>query len=569
MPKNILARLISIAVLVLLTIPAPAQADPSADLSADVVNVLYSMKSVYSSEYAPAAWKKQYAGYDLNTEFGNAIKAVQANPKLTTNDARTIFKNFIYAMKDYHTSISFVSTETATLPLSIRGAGNRYFIVSINRTILTTAAFTFSVGDELVSVAGQPIATAVSNLEAEIPANVPETDKALAEYRFFSRTGARGLNVPSGPVTLGIRRKGETAVSFTQMIWTYTPELITPRTSTFSLQSMIAALGSKAPSVFHPMMSVKLADNDPSTASPYDIGARTSYIPALGTKTWESPSNVEFDAYIFKTAEGKSVGYVRIPQYESTDYGKAVSDFATIIQKFQSSTDSMIIDQIDNPGGSVFYLYALASMLTDQPLTTPRHRMAITQTDVNDALTSIQTLSAVKNDADAQKAVSPNDLNGYPSSYEFVQFTLSYAKFIVSEWNAGRHLTTPYWIGGVDHINPNPIHYSKPILLLINHLDFSGGDFFPSIMQDNKRVTVFGSRTAGAGGYVNDVAFPNNVGIAGFRVTESIAERVSGNPIENLGVTPDVAYELTPDDFMGGYAPYVKAILDALKTITP
>ena len=73
-----------------------------------------------------------------------------------------------------------------------------------------------------------------------------------------------------------------------------------------------------------------------------------------------------------------------------------------------------------------------------------------------------------------------------------------------------------------------------------------------------------GTRTAGAGGYVHSVEFPPNMlGLSGFRLTGSLAERANAKPIENLGVTPDVPYALGVDDMHNGYQPYVKAI-DAL-----
>ena len=237
---------------------------------------------------------------------------------------------------------------------------------------------------------------------------------------------------------------------------------------------------------------------------------------------------------------------------------KAVAEFTRDVALFESTTDALVIDQNNNPGGSVFYLYSLVSTLATQPMHTALHRMSITQADVLSALQQIDQLAQIKNDADAQKAFQPTDLDGYPASYEFAQFTLNYSRFIVSEWNAGRKLTNPYWIAGVDQINPAATHYSKPILLLTNHLDFSGGDFFPATMQDNKRVTILGSRTAGAGGYVNDIQVQNNIGVDKFRCTESIAERINQNPIENLGVTPDIDYEMTADDFTNNYGGYVQ-----------
>ena len=208
-----------------------AQADTLApsSLSDDLVGNLYLMKSVYRAEYAPAQWKQSYANYNLDTQFDAAVSAAQANPNLTQANAREILKNFIYAMKDYHTSIRFVSTEDASLAFSVKGTADRFFIMYIDRTKLSEAAFPFHVGDELVTFDGVPAAQAVAAVQAEIPANVPATDKALAEIYLTHRAGARGYVVPQGPITIGVKAKGSDSVQNLQLIWDYTPEKVQPR----------------------------------------------------------------------------------------------------------------------------------------------------------------------------------------------------------------------------------------------------------------------------------------------------------------------------------------------------
>lgn len=547
-----------------LLLSRPAFAD---SLSSDVIGQLFAMRSVYQTQYAPAEWKKKFAGYDLEQNFQNALNNVQNHSPLTIPATRDILNDFVYAMKDYHVSISYYATEAASLPFTVKGAEGRFFLAYIDRTKLPEATFPFQVGDELISFGGKPTLAAIQEVQAEFTPNVDATDRARAELSLTARRAARGMTVPSGPILLEIRRTSNETVGKVQLIWDYVPESIFPRGD---VGTQLMAGERKRQSIFHPEMA---ADTDfaatEAAENPHLIGARNTFLPALGTKVFETDPSNTFHAYIYKGPNRRLIGYLRIPSYSPADYKKAVSDFAAIIERFEATTDSMVIDQVNNPGGSVFYLYALVSMLSDKPMVTPRHRMAITQADILEAINIIKKLSAVTDDESARKALADEDYRGYPVDYQFAKFTLAYARFLVSEWEAGRKLTRPYWIAGVDVINPARVRYTKGILLLTNNLDFSGGDFFPAILQDNKRVTVFGARTAGAGGYVLSATIPNNIGVEAFRLTASIAERVDGNPIENLGVTPDVPYEMNAKDYTGNFGSYVNAIKAALVPLTP
>jgi C-terminal processing protease CtpA/Prc len=103
----------------------------------------------------------------------------------------------------------------------------------------------------------------------------------------------------------------------------------------------------------------------------------------------------------------------------------------------------------------------------------------------------------------------------------------------------------------------------------VNELDFSGGDFFPATLQDNKRVTIIGTRTSGAGGYVEPTKFPNLFGLEMVTVTGSIAERIDKNPIENLGVTPDVQLPMTIEDYRNNFSHYLDEVKKILASKIP
>lgn len=537
-----------------------------------MLNDLDSIRNTFKVHYAPFEWKHQYANWDLETEIQAAKEKVVLADNPSVKDFQIILRDFFKSAKDYHTGVCFYSTEYAKLPFRVRGSEGKYYFTYIDRNRLSPEVFPFKVGDELVYFGDKRTDEVIQELKKEeMGASPSKTDSALAELSLTTRTGFKGQVVPKGPITITVCPKNSNSMQSYQLIWDYYPEKIS---NSFYQTKMSQRSHQKKAFGDNPLLKrnftypfyEKYMELAGSECANDTMGSRKSFIPELGKVCWISEAETKYHAYLFENKEGKLIGYVRIPDFLGTDFD--VEDFRTIIEFFQEYSDALVVDQVNNPGGSMFHLYALISLLTDQPLYTPRHKMSITQEDVFTAVTESPMLENVRSDEEAQELFGSKTFEGIPVTYQMAQFLLNFYRFIAEEWNAGRTLTQPFYVYGVDKINPHPkTQYTKPILIITNELNFSCGDFFPAIMQDNKRATIFGAKTAGAGGYVLAGKFPNLNGVAFFNYTGSIAERADLNPIENLGVTPDIPYEISKDDLQFGYQDYADAINQAIKQI--
>ncbi|MCX5794260.1 MAG: protease-like activity factor CPAF [Elusimicrobia bacterium] len=546
------------------TLPSP-QPISRQQLKTAMLQNLDVIQNSFSSQYGPGQWKQEH-GWDLDAAIAQAKKQVADAPSLTMDQYHDILRGFFNSVKDYHVSVQFDATEASSLPFMVSGAGGRYYIQWIDRKKLPESVFPFHEGDELVSFGGRKTADVIAGLQSKLGGNTSLTDRALASMSLTSRRAASGGGVTKGPVSITVKPQGSDQPVTTQLAWNYVPEFISDP-KTMSAMGWGGSQSARVPMTWTTNALSPVAESyaGPNAANPLALGGRDGFLPALGEKTWESGADAVFKAYVYKTPAGRSVGYVRIPSYEVDDAKAAVAEFAELAARFQAGTDALVIDETNNPGGAVLYLYALVSMLTDRPLAPPRHKVAITQDDVAQAIQYIKLSQLVKSDADAQKVLGGTDAQGYPVDLEFFQNTVEYSAFVMDQWNQGKTLTDPVSIEGVKQIRPSAAaRYTKPLLVLINELDFSGGDFFPAIMQDNKRATLFGTRTAGAGGFVREVKFPNTVGVAGFSMTGSIAVRANNQPIENLGVTADIQYQPSSADLQGGFQEYAKAVNKAV-----
>lgn len=534
------------------------------------------IKNIFKTQYAPLEWKGIYAGWDLNDHIQMAKDEVGANPEISIKSYQTIIKNFFNSLLDYHVKVIFHSYEWAELPFTIKSANGCYFISAVDRSRLPPGAGKIQVGDEILSFDGISIAQAVRDFQMqEFSGREIDSEKILAEIFFTLRIGAYGFFVPSGDASLTVKHIAGQNIASYDIPWDYEPELI----QNIVPKHLFAA---GAHSSFHPSNKISLPLNTheifkKKMITPYfdafmaassrmgdiGIGGRQSFLPALGKIIWQTSAQSPFHAYIFETLDKHRYGYIRIPHYDGDE--QSAIQFKAIIKKLQAETEKLVIDQLHNPGGSVFYMYALVSVLSDKPLNVPIHRMCITQKEVVEAFELIPLFHSISSDQDAETMLGET-LEGLSVTYDIAKKFQNYFEFIVAEWSQGRTFTSPIALYCLDEITPDPqVRYTKPILVLINELDFSCGDFFPAILQDNHRATLFGARTAGAGGFILAAEYPNLFGIAKLTYTGSIAQRSDDQPIENLGVIPDIAYELTEEDLKKGYARYISEVLKVLK----
>lgn len=521
--------------------------------------------------YAPAEWKQAWFGWDLQFELAKAKDQIDALPTITLKDYQRILRNFLASTKDYHVSVEFISTEEAILPFRIKSAQGKYFLTSIERSRLPYAVFPFNVGDEVVEFNKAPIADVIANFKSsEALNNMPLTDQRLAEIYLTHRFGTKGHIVPKGKLTLGVIPKGKNQKTTSEIEWTYFPEEIAP--PFIAAPRSLVAINEDQKDSFearfphlarHKMMMT--SDSKLLFAGKEDIGSRESYLPVLGKKIWDAGSDNPFDAYIFKNEKGTPIGYLRIPSYFPA--GGELEALQAILNHYQVNTKALVIDQMNNPGGSVLYLYTILSYLSQEPLKLFSQRALITQQDVLEAMQVINFIDVVKL-YNIDMEIIAQFFDGLEINAEVLNKIQSGYQKIVDEWDASRFLTDDFYLYGLDTITPSSsCSYTKPILVLTNELDFSCADFFPSILQDNKRAKLFGTTTAGAGGYVLQHHFSNRLGIDNFMTTGSIAQREGGIYIENNGVKPDFVYEITQADLKGEYQDLKKAVLKATEKL--
>lgn len=558
------------------------------------------IKNCFEVKYAPYEWKKTFADWELQEQIDLAKSQILSSNNITINKYQQIVKRFFNSTRDYHVGVFFHSTAMAVIPIRIERAENRYFVTCVSSEISTP----ISIGDEVLYLNGRPIEDVVAEIKENDLGNPDSlTDQKFAEIFLTVRLGALGHTIPTGNVQFVVQHKGKDSPDTYDLPWVTLPEKISsgPYESSALRSMALSASPLKQPLKKSKSYSLK---NDPyfqkeMTAAIYKplraafdtkaklshskahneeqdddedecmfLGSKKGVLPNLGTVIWEADKTCPYRAYLYQTPNNKKIGYIRISDYMND--GEAAREFAKIIDRFNQESDALVLDQLSNPGGIIFHMYGLASMLSPYPLTLYKESITITQGDVHSAVNALEMFANSDPATDPEEFLKDgDDIFGYQVTPEFIEGIKDHFQFIISEWNAGHNLTQPTHFFGIERIQPSTWgQYKKPILMLVNSLDLSCADFLPALLQDNRRATIMGTRTAGAGGVLLAQEYPSRFGIAMFSYTGSIVKRPDNNPIENLGVTPDVFYEVSANDLQNNYADYIKAINATVESMT-
>lgn len=593
MLKNLFLLTATIFVYTSSFLGAAMQQDPSLqELMLSDLNVIkYNM----TFKYAPKEWKKEHLNWDLEEEYQKAVDKIVAENATSPKEYQKIAKQFFNSSRDYHVKVLSYSTEWSWFPINVKTVEGKYLIsellsgLSISNLLelfliqeqieeqtdpffAQTQEFwdNISLGDEILEIDGKPIAKVIDTLiKEDLGHDTSLTGHALAERMLFMRKGLYGHEVPSGNFTLKIRHQNKSKTKTYNLCWLYIPEHIKNKSPFQEKESKGFNNFFKKDFSVHFAKDLLLKNVSKKTApkggkysdedddDEDEDWREKGFLPELGEVLWETDSEEnELYAYLYKNEKGQKIGYLYITDFCGDE--SLIEEIKGVLERLNQESEALVLDITNNPGGSLFYMYGILSMLTDKPLQCFTDREIILQNNVFEALQIKKLLLSDWIETDSNGFFN---LDGYYIHKDEIDKIIGYLDDITRSWDEGKLFTDPLHIFGIDAIQPSPeVQYNKPILLLINELDFSCADFFPAMLQDNGRATLFGQRTAGAGGYVLFYPHVSRFGIMGYSLTGSIGYRLNGMPLENLGVSPDIPNKVTTRDIRENYSDYVKSV---------
>ncbi len=289
----------------------------------------------------------------------------------------------------------------------------------------------------------------------------------------------------------------------------------------------------------------------PSTAAAFDVAEVTVNATMLSRYGLEPSTTFDIYSALYSFG-GKTILLIRQSGYGNQDFPQRLQYYKALMDQYDGFVDGLVVDQTHNPGGALGYCTGFARLFAQEPGSGFVQAMN----------TDRRWINAIR---DYARALDPSLSSELSRSYELR------ASLIEEAYDAGEGVSPPIAFDPGHELLPDEEYvWTKPALVLIDELAGSCGDMFPMLVKNNGLAPLFGRRTMGLGGNVEEFG-PLANSDAMLRLTRGLATTYredgkysSEDFVENRGVEPDVEHVITVDDFRGGFVGYMTHFSEVL-----
>lgn len=501
--------------------------------------------------YAPREWKEEL--FDFSFEERSQEFLDKAGQEMDDTDFYQAIAEYLAGFHDSHVSFDFPSTLDARLPFSVEEVEGAFLVSRVHEDMPDGAAI--AVGDELLSIDGEAPSAIHDRFLLITGKGNPRTEARYATEALTYRAQWKCPEIPSGTSRVAIRSRAEGIEKTLELEWIQSGWPFAEMKGSAVALSAPTAAGQRG----WPTNLLEEARQKEIERGPMEdrlgVGKPETFFPLPSSyverKQGPYPTGI-------MDIGGQKIGFIRIHTFstksKTVNRDDAIRELEEEVAFFEGNTEALIIDQTNNGGGNWCFTLDVASFFFDTPQKETHDQWRVNR----DNVVRIEEIALDPEASEADRAIAAR-----------------IAREIREALKRGDALTRPIPECNLDgFFDPHTtregvrVVYTKPILMLVNELSVSCGDYFPAFFQDRGRAVLFGAQTSGGGGSVTGI--DQRIGYSEFtmRYTISMGVREPTDPdgggliryIENAGVNPDVPYEITAEDIVSGYKPYAAAV---------
>lgn len=519
-----------------------------------------------AKSYAPYEWKRDAFGFDA-LEIASWIGRVESAK--SDLEFFEICAEYVASLRDLHSGFYLPSDFLATIPIGADLYDGKALIDSITRGDLPASKYPFEIGDEIISVDGEPALAWVSRISRQQSfANERATRRWALDQLFYRDQVVlpRASEIGDKAVVV-VKRRSTGALETYEIPWdkSGTPYVVVGPVP--SPKTRLAVESAEPPETFQRGVERLGTRRTPKAKRVRGFGSVT---PAFTMpQTFASRVGGTQGAYIYSgtyTAEGYRVGFIRIPSFPSSSFASAtmLRQLDTEIEYMRRNTDGLVVDVMRNPGGSVCLTNEVLRRFIPYPFRTVGDEFRPTW----------EIVQQFRYDLQDGIDFGASDIEIYLLGAWLNNIETAYYE------NRGRTGQIPACGFSVD-LQPLrdtagiPWGYDKAMIVLIDEFSTSSADVFPAIVQDAGRALMVGRATAGGGGLSTEKTLGlYSETMASMSITLGVRpteQNVPGLPpsnyIENIGAQPEIELDImTEENLLNKGKPFVdgftRAIID-------